>query len=143
MPARPVPKRHWRSYGDEPLPSGAEALDEPLRAFPSWFLRIVCGRCGKERMIAGFRGLTSTSRPKEITIAQNTFDDGLRAVAATIVHELAHVNGAPGKPNRMAEDTLRSCGFSDQFDEAAVGVNVAFPPPPALYRPHENLRLER
>jgi hypothetical protein len=30
----------------------AEALDEPLRAFPSWFLRIVCDRCGKERMIA-------------------------------------------------------------------------------------------
>ena len=28
-----------------------EALDEPLRAFPSWFLRIICDRCGKERMI--------------------------------------------------------------------------------------------
>jgi hypothetical protein len=26
------------------------ALDEPLRAFPSWFLRIVCDRCGKERL---------------------------------------------------------------------------------------------
>ena len=52
MPARPVPRRHWRSYGDHPLPTGAEALDEPLRAFPSWFLRIVCERCGKERMIA-------------------------------------------------------------------------------------------
>jgi hypothetical protein len=50
MPATPAPKRHWRSYGDHPLPSGAEALDEPLRAFPSWFLRIVCDLCGKERM---------------------------------------------------------------------------------------------
>jgi hypothetical protein len=30
---------------------GEEALDEPLRAFPSWFLRIVCDRCGKERMV--------------------------------------------------------------------------------------------
>jgi hypothetical protein len=27
-------------------------MDEPLRAFPSWFLRIVCERCGKERMIS-------------------------------------------------------------------------------------------
>jgi hypothetical protein len=52
MPARPAPRRHWRSYGNDPLPSGAEALDEPLRAFPSWFLRIVCERCGRERMIS-------------------------------------------------------------------------------------------
>jgi hypothetical protein len=51
MPARPVPKRHWRSYGDHPLPTGEQALDEPLRAFPSWFLRIVCERCGRERMV--------------------------------------------------------------------------------------------
>ena len=51
MPARPVPKRHWRSYGDHPLPTGEQALDEPLRAFPSWFLRIVCERCDKERMV--------------------------------------------------------------------------------------------
>jgi hypothetical protein len=41
MPARTVPRRHWRSYGNDPLPSGKQALDEPLRAFPSWFLRIV------------------------------------------------------------------------------------------------------
>jgi len=52
MPARPVPRRHWRSYGSDPLPSGEQALDESLRAFPSWFLRIVCERCGKERMIS-------------------------------------------------------------------------------------------
>ena len=47
-----VPRRHWRSYGNDPLPTAQEALDEPLRAFPSWFLRIVCDRCGKERMIS-------------------------------------------------------------------------------------------
>jgi hypothetical protein len=44
------PQRHWRSYGDDPLPSGKEALDEPFRAFPSWFLRIECDRCGKTVM---------------------------------------------------------------------------------------------
>jgi hypothetical protein len=52
MPARPVPRRHWRSHGNGPLPSGEQALDEPLRAFPSWFLRIECDRCGKERLIS-------------------------------------------------------------------------------------------
>ena len=31
-----------------PLPTGREALDEPLAAFPSWFMRITCDRCGTE-----------------------------------------------------------------------------------------------
>jgi hypothetical protein len=52
MTARPVPRLHWRSYGHEPLPTGKEALDEPFRAFPSWFLRITCDRCGKGRMLS-------------------------------------------------------------------------------------------
>ena len=52
MPARLVPQRHCRSYGNDPLPTSEQVLDDPLRAFPSWFLRIVCGRCGKERMIS-------------------------------------------------------------------------------------------
>jgi hypothetical protein len=47
----PDPKRHSRSYGDEPLPTGREALDEPLAAFPSWFMRITCDRCGKDCML--------------------------------------------------------------------------------------------
>jgi hypothetical protein len=28
------------------------ALDEPFSAFPSWFLRVECERCGKERMLS-------------------------------------------------------------------------------------------
>jgi hypothetical protein len=51
MPARRVPTRHWRSYGDDPLPTGKEALEEPCTAFPSWFLRIECDRCGKVQMV--------------------------------------------------------------------------------------------
>jgi hypothetical protein len=45
------PKRHWRSYGTESLPTPAEALNEMFSAFPSWFLRIECDRCGKVIMI--------------------------------------------------------------------------------------------
>jgi ribosomal protein S27E len=26
-------------------------MDEPFAAFPSWFLRITCDRCGKVRMV--------------------------------------------------------------------------------------------
>ena len=51
MSLRPPPARHWRSYGTEPLPSGGEALDEPFSAFPTWFMRITCDRCGKVRMV--------------------------------------------------------------------------------------------
>jgi hypothetical protein len=52
MTARPVPSRHRRTYGNNyPLPTGAEALQQPLSAFPSWFLRITCDRCGKDRTI--------------------------------------------------------------------------------------------
>jgi hypothetical protein len=51
MTTRPVPRRHWRSYGNDPLPTPAEALDEPFSAYPSWFLRIECDRCGKVQMI--------------------------------------------------------------------------------------------
>ena len=51
MTPQPVPKRHWRTYGNDPLPTGAEALDEPFAAFPSWFLRIECDRCGKVQMV--------------------------------------------------------------------------------------------
>ena len=55
------PARHWRSYGTEALPTAAEALQQPLAAFPSWFLKLTCDRCGKDRMIneahaAGWRG---------------------------------------------------------------------------------------
>ena len=49
--AAPCPQTTPRGYGNDPLPTGEQALDETLRAFPSWFLRIVCDRCGKERLI--------------------------------------------------------------------------------------------
>jgi hypothetical protein len=48
--SRAPPRRHWRSYGNDALPTGAEALDEPFAAFPAWFLRATCERCGQERM---------------------------------------------------------------------------------------------
>ena len=50
MTPRPIPKRPSRSYGND-LPSGHEALDEPFNAFPWWFLRVTCERCGQPEMI--------------------------------------------------------------------------------------------
>jgi hypothetical protein len=51
MAPRPPPQRHWRIYGTDPLPSPAEALRQPLAVFPSWFLKLTCDRCGKDRMV--------------------------------------------------------------------------------------------
>jgi hypothetical protein len=48
---RPPPARHWRSYGDDKLPTGAETMAEPFAAFSSWFMRIECDRCGKVQMV--------------------------------------------------------------------------------------------
>src|SRR5215472_4168942 len=45
------PERHWRSYGTDPLPTATDALQQPFSAFPSWFLKITCDRCGKDRML--------------------------------------------------------------------------------------------
>jgi hypothetical protein len=60
---QPVPRRHWRSYGNDPLPTGEQAMDEPLRVFPSWFLRIVCDRCGKRIGRVVGSSLSSDTRP--------------------------------------------------------------------------------
>ena len=51
MAGRKPPERYWRSYGDDPLPAGAEAMHEPFAAFPSWLMRIRCDRCGKDRFL--------------------------------------------------------------------------------------------
>jgi hypothetical protein len=47
-----IPRRYWPSYVDGPLPTPQEALGEQFRAFPSWFLRIECDRCGRVQVIS-------------------------------------------------------------------------------------------
>jgi hypothetical protein len=48
---KPPPWRVWQPYSTDPLPSQAEALALPLKAFPGWFLSIRCERCGETRMV--------------------------------------------------------------------------------------------
>ena len=45
---------------------------------------------------------------------------GRWTVAATLVHELAHVNGAPGN-DRQAEHTLASCLLQKLEDPQIIG----------------------
>lgn len=57
---------------------------------------------------------------KEITICKYALRMGRWTVAATLVHELAHVNGAPGDDSQ-AEDTLKKCLLKELHDPNIIG----------------------
>ena len=70
-------------------------------------------------------GLFGITHKKDIAIASRLFAmaDPVRWIAATLVHELAHVNGAPGgMESKAAEATLPPCGFDDKYNPATVGM---------------------
>ncbi|MGI8743137.1 MAG: hypothetical protein ACR2NN_11325 [Bryobacteraceae bacterium] len=60
------------------------------------------------------------TRGKEITITAYSLSMGPWTVAATLVHELAHVNGASGSTHD-AEATLRSCLLRGLENPAIIG----------------------
>ena len=62
-------------------PTPAGALQQPLRAFPLWFLRIECDRCGKVSML---NEAHTTGRRREMPI---------RALLARMRHD-----GCGGRP---------------------------------------------
>jgi hypothetical protein len=78
----------WPPYGDYPLPSAEEALQASLRAFPSWFLRIECDRCGKVRML------------NEVHVTAGQRNLRLRDLLARARHE--GCGGQPAKAELMA-----------------------------------------
>ena len=91
------PRRHWRSYGTrKPLPTGHEALGEPLSAFPSWFLRIECDRCGKVQMVNEGHAVRWRDRTLRDIIARMRHDGcGGRAAKADL---LTGVEGVSSRP---------------------------------------------
>lgn len=56
-------------------------------------------------------GAQSIDHPHEIAIGQLAFAQGRWMVLGTLLHELAHVNGAAGGSDRSAELTLVHCGL--------------------------------
>jgi hypothetical protein len=99
MTVRPIPPRHWRSDGDEPLPTGTEALNEPFRAFPSWFLRIECDRCGKVSML---NEAHTTGRRRDMplrALLARTRHDGCGGIAGK-AELLTGIESASSRPVR-------------------------------------------
>jgi hypothetical protein len=94
---RSPPTRHWRSYGTDPLPSPAEAVDQPFIAFPSWFLRIECDRCGKVVMINEAHFGNRHARLRDILDRMR--HDGCGGLAAK-AELLTGIEGASSRPVR-------------------------------------------
>jgi hypothetical protein len=89
--ASSVPARHWRSDGDDPLPT------EPFRAFLSWFMRITCDRCGKDRMFSETHAAQSGMRLRDIIAKLRHDGCGGRAGRVEL---LIGIEGASSRPLR-------------------------------------------
>ena len=68
-------------------------------------------------------GLTGPARPPfprpqtfDVAISEVAFRRGRWTVLATLIHELAHVNGAPGGGSHQAERALFHCGFGNRSE---------------------------
>ncbi|MDR1528834.1 MAG: hypothetical protein LBS40_00175 [Burkholderiales bacterium] len=59
-------------------------------------------------------------RGNDITITAFSLEMGRWTVAATLIHELAHVNGAPGNTHQ-AEATLQNCLLPGLEDPTIIG----------------------
>lgn len=56
-------------------------------------------------------GQTSTEYPHEVALGTLAFEGGRWTVLGTLIHELAHVGGAPADTDQRAEQALVYCGL--------------------------------
>lgn len=63
-------------------------------------------------------GRTNTVH-REIAIGKSAFRIGRWTVLATLVHELAHIDGAPGGNDRRAEEALLHCGLGKRSEKSS------------------------
>jgi hypothetical protein len=72
-------------------------------------------------------GQTDAVGGKEIAIGPQAFRVGRWTVLATLIHELAHSNGAPGGTDRSAEEAVLACGLGNP-SERSSGVDDGWTP---------------
>jgi hypothetical protein len=73
----------------------------------------------------------ATTLGNDVSITQYSCRMGVWTIVATLIHELAHVNGAGGATHD-AEQTLRSCLMKAHHDPAIIGQQSAGPRNPAM-----------
>lgn len=71
-------------------------------------------------------GFTNVVGGKEITICEQAFMWGYWTVTGTLVHEMAHTNGADATTH-AAEGTLLSCGLAKVHDPNIIGSRETAP----------------
>jgi hypothetical protein len=101
---RPPPDRHWRSNGTDPLPTPQEAMQQPMRAFPSWFLKVTCDRCGKDRML------------NESHMTDHQRRMVLRVLLNRLRHEVLRRRGGQGRAADRHRRRLQPAGAADRAD---------------------------
>jgi len=73
--------------------------------------------------VPGAYGRTNFAGGREIGIGDQSYNAGRWTVLATLIHELAHVNGVRGRISpRAAEDALLHCGLGNR-NERKTGVD--------------------
>ena len=90
-----APARHWRSYGDAPLPTPAEALQQPFRALTPWFLRIECDRCGKVQIVNEAHARWRARSLRDIIARMRHDGCGGRAGKADLITGIEGVSSRP------------------------------------------------
>jgi len=84
------------------------------------------------RLPANFDGFTGNDHPKDITIAARSFRRNVWFVVSVIVHELAHVAGAPSEwYSDAAERSLLHCGLRAFYHPSKQKTATSESPPPA------------
>ena len=99
--------------------SGGRTSDDILKDDTVWISY-------EARTTTGWYGATNTVGGNEITISQAAFNKGRWWVAGTLVHEMAHVNGAPAN-TVDADDTLLYCGVKNAY-EGVIGMKQSGTP---------------
>jgi hypothetical protein len=69
-------------------------------------------------------GVTNRAGGKEVSITRYALRMGQWTTAATLVHELAHTNGAPGGASHAAEGTLSHCLLHALEDPNILGAII-------------------
>ena len=94
--------------------SGTRTFDDVLNDDTIWISY-------DSRTTVDWYGITNFVGGKEISISQLAFNKGRWWVAGTLVHEMAHTNGASATTGD-ADDTLLYCGVKNAY-EGVIGIN--------------------
>lgn len=109
-----------RIKGSQPCNAAFKALPSGRTFAQVWSDPTIWISCDPDRSGTKY-GVTNRVGGREISITEYALAMGEWTVAATLIHELAHANGAPGGRSHAAEATLAKCLLQALEDKAILG----------------------